>query len=78
MSEGNVNHGNVLSAQNVTQIMLSSLPKSPEPQLRDPLDAIALLCHACMLAVGFRLIGLGEDQTIGKLVLRAPTASTSI
>ncbi|MCJ1246487.1 hypothetical protein MMC30_003695 [Trapelia coarctata] len=64
MSESEVNHGNVLSAQNVTQIILASLSKSPEPQLRNPFDAIALLCHACMLAVDFRLIGLGEDHKI--------------
>lgn len=66
MFEAKVNHGNVLSAENVTKIMVQSLPKSSEPQIRNPWDAIALLCHACMLAVGFRLIGLGEEHRIGK------------
>jgi len=29
-------------------------------------EAIALFSHACMTAVGFRLLGFGEDQKIGK------------
>jgi hypothetical protein len=66
MSEAEVNHGNVLSAHNLSRLMISSLPKSSEPQLRNAYDAIALLCHACMLAVGFRLTGLGEDHKIGE------------
>jgi hypothetical protein len=28
-------------------------------------EAIALFCHACMAAVGFRLVGFGEGQKIG-------------
>ncbi|KAI4151685.1 MAG: hypothetical protein LQ341_000860 [Variospora aurantia] len=44
--------------------MLSSLPKEASPHLRDPYDAVALLAHACMIAVGFRLEGLGEDHSI--------------
>jgi len=78
MSEAEVNHGNVLSAHNVAQVMLASLPKSPESQLRDPFDAIALLCHACMLAVGFRLIGLGKDQKIGRSIPLTPSERSSI
>lgn len=45
--------------------MLSSLPKGISPQVRDGYDAVALLANACMLAVGFRLQGLGEDHIIG-------------
>lgn len=58
---------NVLSADSVLGYMSSSL-QSPtdQPQvLKDPYSCIALLSHACMLAVGFRLIGLGEDHKIG-------------
>ena len=29
-------------------------------------EAIALFCHACMVAVGFRLVGFSEGQKIGK------------
>lgn len=59
-----INSGNVFSASNLSKNMYSSLDPSNEPQLRDPYDAIALLCHSCMIAVGFRLIGLGEDDKI--------------
>jgi hypothetical protein len=60
-----VNNANVFSAKNLSGYMLQSLPKEPTPQIRNPYDAIALLSHACMLAVGFRLVGLGEDHQIG-------------
>ena len=60
-----VNQGNVFSAKSLTEYMLSSLPKDSSPALRDPYDAVALLCHACMIAVGFRLTGLGEEHRIG-------------
>ncbi len=45
--------------------MVSSLPKDVSPQIRDPYDAVALLANACMMAVGFRLQGFGEDHRIG-------------
>ena len=59
------NTENRQSASFITTRMLSSLPPGASPQLRDPWDAVALFCHASMLAVGFRLIGLGEDDKIG-------------
>ena len=62
-----INAGNVFSAKNLSEYMLQSLPQEPTPQIRNPWDAIALLNHACMLAVGFRLVGLGEDHKIGTL-----------
>ena len=61
-----INTANMLSAKNLTELMTSSLPQEPNSQLRNPYDAVALLVHACMLAVGFRLIGLGEDHKIGQ------------
>lgn len=61
-----LNSGNVFSAVNISEYMYKSLPKEPTQELRNSYDAIALLSHACMLAVGFRLIGLGEDHRIGK------------
>lgn len=63
-----VNVGNVFSAVSLSEYMASSLPLQPAPQLRNPFDAIALLTHACMLAVGFRLVGLGEDDRLGIVV----------
>ncbi|KAL8962216.1 MAG: hypothetical protein Q9183_005189 [Haloplaca sp. 2 TL-2023] len=59
-----INKGNVFSSHNLSAYMLSSLPKETSPHLRDPYDAVALLAHACMLTVGFRLEGLGEDHKI--------------
>lgn len=55
---------NVLSAASLSRIMRSSLPTNSEPSLKNPYDAIALASHAAMLAVGFRLVGLGEDHKI--------------
>ena len=67
---------NVLSAKNLSESMYKCLPKEPQPQLKNPYDAIALLSHACMLAVGFRLIGLSEDQKLGNLpLLPSPSAA---
>ncbi|KAI9679479.1 MAG: hypothetical protein M1817_005501 [Caeruleum heppii] len=56
--------GNPLSAGSLATYMAASLPRNVDTQLRNPHDAIALLCHAGMIAVGFRLIGLGEDHRI--------------
>ncbi|KAL9102053.1 MAG: hypothetical protein Q9163_002761 [Psora crenata] len=53
--------------------MAGSLPKDSSPHLQNSYDAIALLTHACMLAVGFRLVGLGEDHK-----LQAPSSSSDI
>lgn len=44
--------------------MTQSLPKDASPQLNNAFDAIALAGHSTMLAVGFRLVGLGEDHRI--------------
>ena len=60
-----INTVNVFSASNLSEFMYKSLPKESTPHLKNPYDAIALLSHASMLAVGFRLIGLGEDHKIG-------------
>ncbi|KAL9599481.1 MAG: hypothetical protein Q9219_003820 [cf. Caloplaca sp. 3 TL-2023] len=59
-----LNKGNVFSSKNLCEYMLSSLPQDESPHLRDPYDAVALLSHACMMAVGFRLEGLGEDHRL--------------
>lgn len=36
-----------------------------QPSLKSSYEAVALIGHACMTAVDFRLVGLGEDHTIG-------------
>lgn len=57
--------GNPLSAGSLALFMATSLPKGAGPQLKTATEAIALAVHAGMLAVGFRLIGLGEEERIG-------------
>ncbi|KAI4215214.1 MAG: hypothetical protein LQ349_009173 [Xanthoria aureola] len=59
-----INQGNIFSSKNLRAGMLHSLPRDTSPQVRDTYDAVALLANACMIAVGFRLQGLGEDHII--------------
>ncbi|KAF1943031.1 hypothetical protein EJ02DRAFT_433536 [Clathrospora elynae] len=54
--------GNPLSAVSLSTFMVCSLPKSDGPQLKNSTEAIALAIHAGMISVGFRLVGLGEDE----------------
>ncbi|CAI6276812.1 unnamed protein product [Periconia digitata] len=56
--------GSPLSADSLCTFMAASLPKSAEHQLKNAYEAVALATHAGMIAVGFRLIGLGEDDRI--------------
>jgi len=51
---------NPLNAGSLTTFIASNLPKDITPQLKNPLDAIALIVYAKMLAIGFRLVGLRE------------------
>lgn len=55
---------NPLSAASLAKYMLASLPKSASPQLENGFDAVALAAHASLLSVGFRLIGLNEDDRL--------------
>lgn len=59
---------NVLSASSLSSYIAQSLHKGASPQLKNATDAIAIACHAGMLAVGFRLVGLGEDHKIGRVM----------
>lgn len=56
-----------LASPSLSRYIASSLPKNEIPQLKTPTDAVAIACHAGMLAVGFKLVGLGEDHRIGQL-----------
>jgi hypothetical protein len=55
---------NPFSTYNVLDVAIKAL-RDEQPSLKTPYEAIALIGHACMAAVGFRLVGLGEDHTIG-------------
>jgi hypothetical protein len=59
-------NSSVLGASSLATFMAASLSKDASPQLKSPTDAVAIACHAGMLAVGFRLVGLGEDDRIGE------------
>lgn len=64
--------GSALSAQSVINVIVKSLPTTSDedkPLIKDAYAAIGLLAHACMIAVGFRLKGLGEDHKIGMVIL---------
>lgn len=64
-----VSSNNALGADRLLNLMVKSLPaRVPDESklvVKDPYAAIALYAHVCMLAVGFRLVGLGEDHKIG-------------
>ncbi|OLL25384.1 hypothetical protein NEOLI_002487 [Neolecta irregularis DAH-3] len=40
-------------------------PSSSHELLKTPYEAIALLCHASMVAYGFHLLGFSEDDNLG-------------
>lgn len=58
--------GNPLSAGSLSLFMATALPRGESSKLKNGTEAIALAVHAGMLAVGFRLVGLGEDERIGE------------
>jgi hypothetical protein len=66
--------GNPLSAGSLALFMTSSLPKGDGSQLKNGTEAVALAVHAGMLAVGFRLVGLGEDERIGTIPSLPPSS----
>ena len=54
-----------LSPTNVLSLSATALGETVN--LKNGYEAIALVCHASMVAVDFRLVGLEEDHTISKL-----------
>jgi len=59
-------------AEQLTKTMAESLPSSASPQLKSATDAIALALHASMITTGFQLVGLDEDQKLGKASSKHP------
>jgi len=61
-----------LSVDSLLTHMADALPTRTKDQtdsdISSSYEAIALFCHACMVAVGFRLVGFGEGQKIGRLL----------
>ena len=58
---------NTLSSDSVVELAANALRTEggDQPSLNNPYEAIALVGHACMVAVGFRLVGLGEEHNLG-------------
>ena len=58
---------NTLSSDSVVELAANALRREggDQPSLNNPYEAIALVGHACMVAVGFRLVGLGEEHNLG-------------
>lgn len=60
---------NPLNPQSILQAMADALPTHEKgdttSDLSSSAEAIALLSHACMINLGFRLLGFHEDQKIG-------------
>ncbi|KAE9971317.1 hypothetical protein EG328_005735 [Venturia inaequalis] len=53
---------NPFSAPSLAQTIAKSLPPNASPQLKTPIEAIALAIHAGMLNVGFTLKSFGEQK----------------
>jgi hypothetical protein len=72
---------NPLSTDSILKHMADALPTHPREDTNSDLsssyEAIALFAHACMTAVGFRLLGFGEGQKMEEecqsLAPRLPT-----
>ena len=58
------NTSDALASDRVLELSAACLGQG-EVDLKNPYEAVALVGHACMVAAGFRLIGLGEDHHIG-------------
>jgi hypothetical protein len=58
--------GNPLSAGSLALFMATALPRGEDRKLKNGTEAVALAVHAGMLAVGFRLVGVGEDEKTGE------------
>jgi hypothetical protein len=62
---------NPLSPESILQHMADALPTHQKDDTSSDMsssyEAIGLFAHACMVAVGFRLLGFGEDKKIGTM-----------
>lgn len=59
-----------LSSDNILQQMVEALPThaedDPNSDMSSSYEAVALFSHACMVAVGFRLLGFAEGKNQGE------------
>ncbi|KAI9641750.1 hypothetical protein NHQ30_009606 [Ciborinia camelliae] len=68
---------NPLSLDSILKRMAEALPthqkEDTDSDISSSYEAIALFSHACMIAVGFRLLGFGEGQKNGKFQPQSAT-----
>lgn len=59
-----------LSSSRVVEVAVQALgiETHGEATVKSPCEAVALIGHSCMISVGFRLIGLGEEGCVGKFL----------
>lgn len=56
----------VLAPDSVIELATRALRGDGSPlSVNTPYEAVAVILHACMTAVNFRLVGLGEDHNLG-------------
>ena len=71
-----------LGVESILKHMAEALPTHAKDDTNSDLsssyEAIALFAHACMIAVGFRLLGFRENQKIGELHLPRNAASSKL
>ncbi|KAJ5348957.1 hypothetical protein MYU51_011673 [Penicillium brevicompactum] len=54
----------IFAQDNILDLAVKAI-KPGQPSLRAPHEAVALIGHACLAALDFRLVGLGEDHKLG-------------
>lgn len=71
-----------LSVESILNHMAEALPihakEDTNSDLSSSYEVIALFAHACMTAVGFRLLGFGENQKTGERHYTAMQPSPSL
>jgi len=72
---------NPLSTDNLLKIMADALPThlkdDTNSDISSSYEALALLAHACMVAVGCRTLGYGEGNKIGKSTVISDISPTA-
>ncbi|KAJ5227550.1 uncharacterized protein N7469_007556 [Penicillium citrinum] len=63
-----------LSSENILDLAVKALGEG-QPSLKTSYEAVALIGHACMVAVGFRLVGLGEEHNLSGFLISTTLSS---
>lgn len=68
------NEGRELTPTRILPLVLQSVRggEQTEATIRNAYEAVALVGHASMVAAGYRLVGLGEEHSIGMFASTSP------